>query len=66
MLGGTIVEVGERIRKVKVYNDPGPSEGNEVEHDEAFVDIWESLKRQYNEFFHSNGTSDSNGGNGDR
>ena len=48
-VGGTIIEVGERIRKVEAFNDPGPSGGgNAVEHDIANErDMWESLERQY-------------------
>lgn len=49
-IGGTIIEVGENIRKVEAFNDPGPSGGgNEAEHDAANeADMWESLERQYN------------------
>jgi 3-hydroxybutyrate dehydrogenase len=56
-VGGTIIEVGERIREVSVYNDPGPSgEGNNVEHDKsAEVDMWESLERQYGDYSHVKG-----------
>jgi len=65
-VGGTILEVGERIRKVMIYNDPGPSgEGNEVEHDESMeVDMWDSLERQYRGINRLNGASDINGVNG--
>lgn len=64
-VGGTIIEVGERIRKIEVYNDPGPSgAGNEAEHDEALeVDMWESLESQYNGDLYANGTNGINGAN---
>ena len=48
-VGGTIVEVGERVRRVEVFNDPGPEGGgNAVEHDvNNEVDMWESLEGMY-------------------
>jgi 3-hydroxybutyrate dehydrogenase len=48
-VGGTIVEVGERVRRVEVFNDPGPEGGgNAVEHDVNIeVDMWESLEGMY-------------------
>lgn len=45
-VGGTIIEVGESVRRVEVFNDPGPDGGgNTVEHDVKLEsDMWESLE----------------------
>ena len=47
--GGTIVEVGERVRVVEAFGDPGPyGAGNGVEHDKGIErDMWASLERMY-------------------
>lgn len=49
-VGGTIIEVGERVRKVEAFNDPGPGVGgNEVQRDDSIeADMWASMERQYN------------------
>lgn len=48
-IGGTIIEVGEKVRTVEVFNDPGPEGGgNAVEHDVNIEgDMWESLEGMY-------------------
>ena len=48
-VGGTIVEVGESVRTVQVFGDPGPyGSGNGVEHDVGVEgDMWASLKGMY-------------------
>ncbi|CZR58209.1 related to 15-hydroxyprostaglandin dehydrogenase [Phialocephala subalpina] len=48
-VGGTILEVGSTVRKVKLFNDGGPKTGNNhVESGPGFDDdMWESLKRQF-------------------
>lgn len=48
-VGGTIMEVGSKVREVLVWNDPGPGAGgNGVKPAEGFEDpMWASLKRQF-------------------
>ena len=48
-VGGTIVEVGERVRTVEAFGDPGPyGAGNGVEHDVGIeADMWASLEGMY-------------------
>lgn len=48
-VGGSIVEVGEKVRVVQIYGDLGPKGGgNAVEHDpKEEVDMWASIERQY-------------------
>ncbi|KAL3426757.1 short-chain dehydrogenase [Phlyctema vagabunda] len=49
-VGGTIIEVGKVVRKVEVFNDPGPPKGeNAVAHaKEVEDDVWTALGAQYN------------------
>jgi 3-hydroxybutyrate dehydrogenase len=49
-VGGTIIEIGERVRKVEAFNNPGPGVGgNEVQRDDSIeADMWASMERQYN------------------
>jgi 3-hydroxybutyrate dehydrogenase len=48
-VGGTIVEVGEKVRKVGIFGDPGPyGAGNGVEHDVGLEgDMWAALEGMY-------------------
>jgi 3-hydroxybutyrate dehydrogenase len=48
-VGGTIVEVGEKVRRVEAFGDPGPyGSGNGVEHDVGVeTDMWASLGEMY-------------------
>lgn len=48
-VGGTIVEVGDKVRVVQTYGDPGPKgSGNAVQHDEKEeMDMWKSVQRQF-------------------
>jgi 3-hydroxybutyrate dehydrogenase len=50
-VGGTIVEIGARVRKVEPFNDPGPAGGgNAVENsEEVEADMWASLEKQLGE-----------------
>lgn len=45
-VGGTILEVGNQVRKVLAFNDPGPSgSGNTVsKSNEVTKEVWERLK----------------------
>jgi 3-hydroxybutyrate dehydrogenase len=50
-VGGTILEVGEKVRVVRAFDDPGPGGGgNEVGHDmeREERDMWGSLERIFN------------------
>jgi 3-hydroxybutyrate dehydrogenase len=46
-VGGTIIEVGDNIRRVEIYNDPGPlGGGNEPRHDpNQEADMWKDLEK---------------------
>lgn len=48
-VGGTIVEVGEKVRTVEAFGDPGPyGSGNGVGHDVGVEgDMWASLEGMY-------------------
>ncbi len=48
-VGGTIIEVGERVRRVEAFGDLGPDgAGNGVEHDVGVeTDMWASLEGMY-------------------
>ena len=49
-VGGTIIEVGRTIRKVEVFNDPGPPRVGDgvVKLEKGYDDeMWESLKNQF-------------------
>jgi 3-hydroxybutyrate dehydrogenase len=48
-VGGSIVEVGEKVRVVQTYGDLGPKGGgNAVQHDsKEETDMWASIERQY-------------------
>ena len=48
-IGGSIVEIGEKIRLVQKYDDPGPvKSGNGLDRAEnEEEDMWESLERQF-------------------
>lgn len=48
-VGGSIVEIGENIRFVQAFDDPGPrASGNAIDGAEnSEDDMWESLERQY-------------------
>ncbi|KAK0107940.1 hypothetical protein ONS96_003725 [Cadophora gregata f. sp. sojae] len=48
-VGGTILEVGRTVRRVEVYDDPGPrGGGNFVENDPGYEDdMWVLLKKQF-------------------
>jgi len=48
-VGGSIVEIGEQVRFVQAFDDPGPrASGNGVQGaDNEDDDMWESLEKQY-------------------
>lgn len=48
-VGGTILEVGNTVRKVEVFNDGGPKSGdNHVDSGPGYEDdMWASLKKQF-------------------
>ena len=48
-VGGTIVEVGEKVRTVEAFGDQGPcGSGNGVGHDvDVEGDMWASLEGMY-------------------
>lgn len=50
-VGGTILEVGQNVRRVEAFDDPGPKGGgNAVVNDKGEEDpMWVALKRQYDD-----------------
>lgn len=46
-VGGTILEVGNKVRKVEPFNDPGPPAGaGSVNFELVEQQMWDGLKRQ--------------------
>jgi 3-hydroxybutyrate dehydrogenase len=47
-VGGSIIEIGETVRRVETFNDPGPrAGGNHVDSEPGFdEDMWKSLVGQ--------------------